>query len=67
MEQERWESMPATNNAEESMHWSLYRAVGKELPTLIGLERLIAWLDGFERKHQLQIGKSSSYSPKCPI
>lgn len=52
-----WKSLPSTNNAEESMHWQLYVAVGKRHDFLGGLTRAIAWLRSFERLDQAHIGK----------
>lgn len=40
MNQELWDSIPDTTNAEESIHWKLYCAVGKNMGLLEGLEGL---------------------------
>lgn len=42
MDVKLWESMPATNNAEEAMHWKLYSCCGRNHELLDGLMGLYA-------------------------
>lgn len=45
-----WDSMPDTTNAEESMHWRLYRAVEKKHDLMEGIYGVRAFLAHFERR-----------------
>ncbi|KAF5379467.1 hypothetical protein D9615_006598 [Tricholomella constricta] len=46
-----WESLPATNNAEEAMHWKLYSACGRNHAFLEGLQSLYKFALYYERRH----------------
>lgn len=46
-----WDSMPDSTNAEESMHWRLYRAVEKKHDLMDGIYGVRAFLQHFE--HQI--------------
>lgn len=51
MDTELWNSMPLDNNAEESMHWKLYSACGRNHEFLEGMHSLFAVAAHFERIH----------------
>ena len=55
-----WNSLPADNNAEESMHWKLYSACGRDHNFLEGMYSLHAVAVYYERRH---VAESSVYSP----
>ena len=40
-----WDSMPATTNAEEAMHWKIYQAVGKQHHLMEGIRALYAFVE----------------------
>jgi hypothetical protein len=42
MDVQIWKSLPATNNAEEAMHWKLYSACGRDHQFLEGMNALYA-------------------------
>jgi hypothetical protein len=48
MDVKLWESLPATNNAEEAMHWKLYSACGRDHDLLEGLISLHAVAQHYE-------------------
>ena len=50
MDADLWDSMPESNNAEESMHWRLYRAVEKKHDLMDGIYGVRAFLQHFERQ-----------------
>jgi hypothetical protein len=49
MGEERWNSMPDTSNAAESMHWKFYQGVGKDHEMIEGLVGLVKMLDYFDQ------------------
>ncbi|KAG2342537.1 hypothetical protein BDR05DRAFT_912948 [Suillus weaverae] len=44
-----WTALPSTTNAQEAMHWKLYRAAGKNHRLLDGLVFLFAFALGYEK------------------
>ena len=52
MDGELWDALPDTTNAEESMHWCLYQAVGCKLETFEGLTGLVQFADSFQRMYE---------------
>ena len=52
-----WESMPADNNAEESMHWRLYQACGRDHELIEGLYALARVADHFKQQYEHAQGK----------
>jgi hypothetical protein len=44
-----WDSIPATTNAEEAMHWKLYAALGHFLALLEGLKALYKFASHYQR------------------
>ena len=57
MDIELWESLPMDNNAEESMHWKLYSACGRNHEFLEGMHGLYAVAVYYERLHVAASGK----------
>lgn len=53
-----WNSMPVDNNAEESMHWKLYSACGRNHEFLEGMYSLFSVAAYFERLH---VGATRKY------
>jgi hypothetical protein len=51
MDEDIWNSMPDTNNAEEAMHGKIYRAVGKDLDILKGISQLCAFAQTVEKTY----------------
>ncbi|PPR02123.1 hypothetical protein CVT24_011345 [Panaeolus cyanescens] len=51
MEPALWDSLPSSTNAEESMHWKLYSACGRDHALLEGLHSLYAVAKYYERLH----------------
>jgi hypothetical protein len=49
MKPELWESIPATTNAEEAMHWKLYAAIGRFLALLDGLKALYKFAEHYQQ------------------
>ncbi|KAF9552882.1 hypothetical protein CPC08DRAFT_767975 [Agrocybe pediades] len=52
MDIEIWNSIPRTTNAEESMHWKLYSACGRDHAFLEGMHSLYAVAVYYERMHE---------------
>lgn len=52
MNESDWESIPDTTNAEEAMHFTLYKAVGKDNDLLTGLKGIFAFCLSFQRLHE---------------
>ncbi|KAJ7087995.1 hypothetical protein B0H15DRAFT_982589, partial [Mycena belliarum] len=46
---ELWNSLPATTNAEEAMHWKIYAALGKFLALLEGLKGLYKFAEYYSQ------------------
>jgi hypothetical protein len=51
MDIDLWNSLPQDNNAEESMHWKLYSACGRDHNFLEGMYSLHAVAVYYERRH----------------
>ena len=49
MDLQIWKSLPATNNAEEAMHWKLYSACGRDHRFLEGMNALYAVATHYQR------------------
>ncbi|KAF8059495.1 hypothetical protein FPV67DRAFT_1362049, partial [Lyophyllum atratum] len=49
MDPDVWNSIPETTNAEEAMHWKLYRACGRDHSFMEGLASLYSVADYYER------------------
>ncbi|KAJ7884708.1 hypothetical protein B0H13DRAFT_2537126 [Mycena leptocephala] len=49
MNPDLWDSIPATTNAEEAMHWKLYAALGRFLALLEGLKALYKFASHYQR------------------
>ncbi|KAK7013291.1 hypothetical protein R3P38DRAFT_3581024, partial [Favolaschia claudopus] len=49
MSAELWDSIPATTNAEEAMHWKLYAAIGKLLALMQGLKSLYSFAVHYQK------------------
>lgn len=66
MDQDLSEALPNTTNAEESMHWRLYRAVGSKNTFLSGIEGLVAVANLMERQNDAIKGQIEPlYYFKC--
>lgn len=52
MEPAIWDSLPDSTNAEESMHWKLYSAVGRDLTFSEGILALYAVSKHYERMYE---------------
>ncbi len=48
MEVALWDSMPETTNAEEAMHWKIYKAVGQDHLFMEGMRALLAFLRHYD-------------------
>jgi len=59
MDIDLWNSLPQDNNAEESMHWKLYSACGRDYDFLEGMNSLHAIAVYYESRHTAE---SSRYS-----
>ena len=55
-----WDSMPDSTNAEESMHWRLYRAVEKKHDLMEGIYGVQAFLGHFERR---MVAEQGTFTP----
>ncbi|EPQ59388.1 hypothetical protein GLOTRDRAFT_70775 [Gloeophyllum trabeum ATCC 11539] len=64
MKPDLWESIPDTTNAEESMHWKLYAATGRDHVLLEGIRSLYAFSDHYQR---LATANLSTYPCGVPI
>ncbi|KAJ7078164.1 hypothetical protein B0H15DRAFT_1001560, partial [Mycena belliarum] len=51
---ELWNSLPATTNAEEAMHWKIYAALGKFLALLEGLKGLYKFAEYYSQLSEAQ-------------
>ncbi|KAF5379487.1 hypothetical protein D9615_006638 [Tricholomella constricta] len=51
MDADLWDAIPATTNAEEAMHWKLYRACGRDHAFLEGLASLYQIAIYYERQY----------------
>ena len=51
MQESSWDALPDTTNAEESMHWCLYSAVGNNLETMTGLASLVTFAASFQQMY----------------
>lgn len=49
MDSDIWDSIPATTNAEEAMHWKLYCAAGRKHPMMEGMEALYKVAEYYQR------------------
>ena len=49
MDADLWNSLPESTNAEEAMHWKLYRGVGRDHSFFSGLEALAGFAAHYER------------------
>ncbi|KAF9468215.1 hypothetical protein BDZ94DRAFT_1184677 [Collybia nuda] len=56
MAEENWDSIPDTTNAEESMHWKLYSAIGKNHDVMGGLVSLWHFAEHYQL---LSVGRIS--------
>ena len=45
-----WDSMPDSTNAEESMHWRLYKAVNRSNDLMAGIYGVLAFLQHLEKE-----------------
>lgn len=52
-----WESMPNTTNAEESMHWRIYSAVGCDHNLMDGIRAILAFVKHFDAQVDAVKGK----------
>jgi len=57
MESKLAETLPDTNNAEESMHWKIYRAVGKFHLLIAGLVALYAFAEHYFKLYKAALGE----------
>ncbi|KAF8075742.1 hypothetical protein FPV67DRAFT_1648897 [Lyophyllum atratum] len=65
MDVEIWESIPATTNAEEAMHWKLYSACGRDHAPLEGLNSLWMFAEYYERQYTANLkGVPTHYGEK---
>jgi hypothetical protein len=64
MDSTLWSSLPETTNAEEAMHWRIYRAVGKNHKLIDGLYALATIVEYFGRLTKAAKGKPSNSSFK---
>ena len=55
MDEALWDAIPNSTNAEESMHWVLYRSVGKRCPPLEGIAGLVTFASSFEQMYEDEI------------
>jgi hypothetical protein len=58
MDIELWQSLPSDNNAEEAMHWKLYKACGRDHEFLEGMYALFAFAVHYERLFEAASSKS---------
>jgi len=52
MDSELWEALPATTNAQESLHFQLYRVAGRDKRFFEGLKSLYSWALSFEDSYK---------------
>jgi len=52
MDSELWEALPAMTNAQESLHFQLYRAAGHDKRFFEGLKSLYSWVLSFEDSYK---------------
>jgi hypothetical protein len=57
MDIELWNSIPATTNAEESMHWKLYSACGRDHLFIEGMYSLYKFCFHYERLYEAAISR----------
>ncbi|KAH7907178.1 hypothetical protein BJ138DRAFT_1014934 [Hygrophoropsis aurantiaca] len=58
MREDIWQSIPNTTNAEESMHWKIYRAVGSGYTLMAGMLYLLVFASHYD---ELAAAKSGEY------
>jgi hypothetical protein len=58
MNQDLWDQLPDTTNAEEAMHWKLYCDVGKDLPCLKVWKVFLSFPSTGKKKVLLQVLES---------
>ena len=59
MEPILWESMPSTTNAEEAMHWKIYKALGTDHHLMDGMRALLAFVRHYDQRMASCLGKKS--------
>lgn len=52
-----WDSIPATTNAEEAMHWKLYAAAGRNHKLMEGLQSLFGIANYYEHQYSTTLSE----------